>query len=328
MGDDRPSVYLEGDTAIYRASALGSCVRYLVASALGYEDQRGQKVDDLLERSANEGNLHEVAVIEMLKETEGVEVEHQQEEINIQIIPKVFVRGHCEGVLVYNPSTPDEYRELNEIKSMSTKQFAKWANHQFGAFERYAWQISGYMQRFPELDVRYIVKRREDGYITELKIPAGEPPIPLSLIRKKVLTAEKWRRKGELPPCDTTNQWGCPVWYLHDEDDETELEPLTDDMKELLGEMVAEYYELKQIEERGKTAEQARKKINPEILNMLGSLKQTEVSFGGVKYRVTKKAGGNSYLDKEKVAAIIGEDRMEEVTKKIRYEYPVIRTLE
>jgi hypothetical protein len=315
---------MEGDNAIYRASSSGSCVKYLVASAFGYEDQRGKKVDDLLERSANEGNLHETAVIQMLKDTEEIDVFAQQEEINIPIIPKVFVRGHMEGLANY----PDKSNQLLEIKSMSTKQFAKWVNNQFRDFERYAWQISWYMQAYPEYDVRYIVKRREDGYMTELTIPAGQPPIPLSVLRKKILIAEKYRRKGELPPCDIANQWGCPVWYLHDEDDEKEIEPLTEEMEAVLGELVAEYKVLKEIEEKGKAAEESRKKINPEILNMLGGMKQTEVTFEGVKYRVTRRGGGNTYMSKEKYIAVHGDERLGEVETKVKYEYPIIRVVE
>lgn len=323
MGDNRPSVYAEGDNIIYRASALGSCVKYLVASYLGYEDQRGQKMDDLLDRSANEGNLHEAAVIEKLRESEGLDVILQQEEINIQIIPKVFVRGHCEGILNY----PDKPNELLEIKSMSTKQFAKWQNHKFGAFDRYAWQISAYMQNFPDYDVRYIVKRREDGFITELSIPANQPPIPLSVIRKKVLTAERYRRKMELPPCDTTNQWGCPVWYLHDEEeDDKSSEPLTEEMVAILGELAKEYRELKAIEDAGKVAEESRKKINPELLNMLGKLDQGVGEYEGRKFQVTRRKGGGKRIDRAKAEEILG-DRIEEIETAYRYEYPIVKEI-
>lgn len=322
MGDDRPSVYQEDDRWIYRASALGSCVRYLVASALGYEDRRGQKVDDLLERSADEGNLHEGAVVRKMEE-EGWEIEGRQDEINVQVIPKVFIRGHREGIRTRSTTT-----QLFEIKSMSTKQFTKWQNNGFDAFERYAYQISSYMEAHPGLDVEYIVKRREDGFTTYRTIPSVAPPIPFSIIRKKVVIAEKYRRKGELPPCDIANQWGCPVWYLHDEDIGEEAEPLSEEMETILAELVEEYLTLKAIEERGKEAEDARKKINPEILNMLGRLDQAEVSKDGTKFRVTRRKGGNTYLDKDKVLAMIGEDRIEEVQQKIKYEYPVIRVIE
>ncbi|KKN17447.1 hypothetical protein LCGC14_0965760 [marine sediment metagenome] len=320
--DNRPTVYLEGDNWIYRASGSGACVRYLVASALGYEDQRGKKVDDLLDRSANEGYLHEDAIVTKLEE-EGATVTRRQEEVMIQVIPKVFLRGHIEGLLEYE----NAYTNLFEAKSMSTKQFTKWTNHGFDSFVNYAYQISSYMKLFPELDVRYIVKRREDGFQTELKIPAGSPPIPFSLIRKKIVIAEKYRRKGQLPPCDIENQWGCPVWYLHDEDDPEDIEPLTEEMEEILGELVAEFMTLKLVEKQGKTAEEARKKISPEILNLLGKLDQTELAYKGLKYRVIKRRGGNSYLDKAKVKEIIGEDKMEEVTTKNSYHFPVIQVI-
>lgn len=320
MSDNRPTVYQEGNNWIYRASGSGACVRYLVASALGYEDQRGKKTDDLLERSAEEGNLHERAIIEKL-EAEGWEISGAQDEINLQVIPGVFLRGHREGLM-----TKGEVTQLFEAKSMSTKQFTKWQNNKFDSFDNYAYQISGYMEAHPGLDVEYIVKRREDGYTTRMTIPADSPPIPFSIIRKKIVIAEKWRRKGQLPPCDIANQWGCPVWYLHDEDDDdVEPTPLTEVEQEILGELVEEYLELKAVEERGKEAEKARKKINPEILNMLGKLDQTEISRGGTKFRVTRQRSGNSYISKEKVIEIIGEDRLDEVYNKTRYEFPVIR---
>ena len=322
MADNRPLVYEEDGDWIYRASGSGSCVRYLVASALGYEDQRGKKMDDLLERSADEGNLHEGAVIAKLAE-EGYEISDQQKEVNVQVIPKVFLRGHIEGIL-----SRAKERQLSEIKSMSTKQFTKWQNHGFSAFERYAFQISSYMQAYPGLDVRYICKRREDGYIVERIIPADEPPIPFSVIRKKIVIAEKYRRKGQFPPCDLANQWGCPVWYLHDEEEETDPEPISEEMQEILGELVGDYVRLKDIEDKGKEAEKARKIINPEILNMLGRLDQTDIEWQGKKYRVTRRKSGNSYLDKEKVLAIIGEDKLEEVTTKTRFQYPIIRVVE
>lgn len=321
--DNRPTVYLEDDNWIYRASGSGACVKYLVASALGYEDQRGKKIDDLLDRSANEGHLHEGSVLAKLEEEDGSKIIRAQEEVMIQVIPKVFLRGHIEGIELYSSGV----EELLEVKSMSTKQFTKWTNHGFDSFVDYAYQISSYMKLFPELDVRYLVKRREDGFQTELRIPAGSPPIPFSLIRKKIVIAEKYRRKGELPPCDIENQWGCPVWYLHDEEDPKDIEPLSEEMEEILGELIAEFMTLKLVEKQGETAKEARKKISPEILNLLGKLDQAELSHKGLKYRVTKRRGGNSYLDKAKVKAIIGEDKMEEVTTKSSYHYPVIQVI-
>lgn len=328
MGDDRPTVYQEGDNWIYRASGSGSCVRHLVAIALGYDEQRGKKWDDLLDRSAKEGNLHEESVIKTFKESGLVEVTRQQEEVNIQIIPHVFIRGHIEGLLTWVNFEPP-LTELLEIKSMSTKQYQKWLSRQFEAFPRYAAQISTYMEAFPENNVRYVVKRREDGLDTELKIEAGNPPIPFSEIRKKIIKAELYRRKGELPPCDTDLQWGCPVWYLHDEEEDSEeAEPLSEEEVELLGEMVEQFTQFKQIEDHGKEAERKRKDLSPKILNMLGKADQREFKFNGQNYRITRRKSSTTRIAKEKVIEVIGLDRIEEVETTTKFQYPVVQIVE
>lgn len=323
MADNRPTAYEEPPNMIYRASGAGDCVRYLVASALGYEDQRNRDHQALMDRSAEEGNLHEEAVVKKMEE-EGWDVYGQQDEINVQVIPGVFLRGHREGLRSQN-----DIEQLFEIKSMSTKQFTKWQNHGFESFERYAWQISIYMKAHPGLDVEYIVKRREDGYVSTRTIPADNPPVPFSVIRKKIVIAEKYRRKGQLPPCDVQNQWGCPVWYLHDEDEtEEEAQELTEAEKEILAELVMDYRRLKAIEEKGKEAEAARKQINPQILNMLGKLDQTEFKWDGHKYRVTRRRGGGKKWDQDKLIELIGEDRLDEFKSSYRFQYPIITEIE
>lgn len=331
MADNRPTVYQEGDNWIYRASGSGSCLRYLVAIALGYDEQRGKKWDDLLERSANEGNFHEETIIRTLEGAGMVRVERAQEEVNIQVIPKVFLRGHIEGLLVHQEEHAQfnaKWRELLEIKSMSTKQFKKWTGRGFDNFPRYAFQLSTYMKAFPNYDVRYIVKRREDGFVDERVIEAGNPPIPFSQVRRKIVLAEKYRRKGELPPCDIDSQWGCPVWYLHDEADEEDVVPLSEEEEELMGELVEEFLTHKRVEDLGKTAEKKRKETSPQILNLLGKLDQTEVTFNGKKYRITRRKGGGTKLDEAKLLEMLGEDQLEEARTRYSYQYPIIIEIE
>lgn len=328
MVDNRPTVYSEGDNWIYRASGSGACLRYLVAIGLGYDEQRGKKWDDLLERSANEGRFHEDTIIQTLEEAGEVEVKRAQEEINIQVIPKVFLRGHIEGLIHHAKYHANTCWELLEIKSMSNKQFQKWTNHGFDKFAENAFQISTYMEAFPEYDVRYMVKRREDGLVSERTIPAGEPPIPFSQVRKKIILAEKYRRKGELPPCDIDNQWGCPVWYLHDEETDEEIIPLSEEEEEIVGELAEEFLTHKRVEDLGKEAEKKRKALSPQILNLLGKLDQTEISFNGKRYRVTRKKGGGHRYDDGKLLEMLGEDRLEEAKTKYRYEYPIIIEIE
>ncbi len=71
--DSRPICYWETDsdenrTLVIRASASGSCTRALVAAALGYEEHRYQRADDIMMKAAGEGMLHEQSVLDRLKD--------------------------------------------------------------------------------------------------------------------------------------------------------------------------------------------------------------------------------------------------------------------
>ena len=68
MGDDRAIGYREDNNSIYRASGSGSCVRAIVAAMQGYEENRSQFAGRVMDTAATEGNLHEGAIVEALKE--------------------------------------------------------------------------------------------------------------------------------------------------------------------------------------------------------------------------------------------------------------------
>lgn len=345
MGDNRPTVYFdeEKEVWVYRISGLGNCVRALAAIGQGYEEARSQDKKDLLERSAEEGNLHEGAVRDALAGL-GYRFwgyDDTENEVDVPIIPGVVLRGHTDGLGAFEgegeppyPVAMDNNRPhtdeiLLEVKSMSTKQFSKWMLQRWDAFPKYAYQISGYMRKFPERDALYVVKRREDGLTDIHVIPHDQPPVPFSVVRRKVIVAEKFRRSGGWPACDIRDQWFCDFWYLHDEDEELDqADFLTEDMEELLGELVEEYRKLKEIEEAGKEAEKKRKEINPEILNLLGKLDQAEIVYQGQKFRVTRGKGGGSTIDKERLKVDLGEETFEKYLKRFRYEYPLIRPVE
>lgn len=348
MSDNRPSVYFDDDKGVwvYRVSSSGDCVRALVAIGLDYQGARDQDTEAMLERAANEGNLHEGAVREGL---EGMgfrfwDYEDSADNVfEVPVIPGVILRGHPDGLGEYTGE--GGYKELDppldrittpevilEVKSMSRKVFSKWSLQGFEAFPKYASQISVEMQAFPGRDVIYAVKRRDDGLVNYTIIPHDEPPVDFATVRKKIVTAEKYRRKGgeEMPPCSAdANKFFCPFWYLHDEEEEQDQEDhLTEEMEAVLGELVYEYKRLKEIEDAGKEAEKARKKINPEILSMLGELDQAKVAHKGRAFQVTRRAGGGSRLDTDRLRLDLGEEKYAEYETKYRFEYPVIKELE
>lgn len=306
---------------IYRMSKSGDCVRALVADQYEHPEVRWHETQALLERSAEEGNLHEGAVKAKLRK-EGYTVSGEQDEYVIQILPGVLLVGHGDGFV----QKKNEPTKLLEVKSMSSKQFAKWAKGEFGQFPRYAAQITSYMTANPGLDVLYVVKRREDGLESRITIPANETPIPFKVIRSKILTAERYRRKGDYPPCDLETQWGCPFGYLHDEaEDLDEPMELTDEMEAVLVDLVRDYRTFKELEDAGEEAAQERKeKINPSLLNMLGGNKKVEVEWDGKVWTVSKSGQSRTWIDLEALRAEHPEI-VEKYEKASRVEFPLVR---
>lgn len=338
MGDNRPSVYVEElpdgqKQIVYRASSVGGCIRVLVASSMGHEERRGQKMDDLLERSAEEGNIHEPAIRAAVMEKYGLELVEEQDEVEITILPGLIIRGHNDGVLAQtiNSTVPAGTTEhiLLEAKTMSTKQFAKWQSGRFKYFEKYAFQISIYMKMNPGHDVIYAVKRREDGMMDYMWIKHDQPPIEWKRIMTKILLAEKARRKDAYPACDVANTWGCPFWYLHDEKDpEEEDEDLSDDEVKILGELSQGYLELKAVEDAGKEAESLRKaKFNVQLMNMLGEKPNVVFNHDGTTFKVRRGGGGGSSFDKAKFIEDHGQEEYDKYVSKYSYSYPIVRII-
>lgn len=322
MADNRPPVYEENGIWVYRASALGMCVRALVGIARdGYDEALSKDRKDLLERSADEGNLHEEGVREKLFR-EGYQIISTQDIAEIEVMPGVIIRGHTDGVL----APPDGGgNQLLEVKSMSNKVFDRWIKNGFEGFGKYAYQISAYMQANPDLDVLYYAKRREDGFPNTQIIKAGEPPISWKDIRKKVLTVESHRRKrASFPDCDLgkQDQWWCPLWYLHDET-EPDIEEMTDEDQAVLADIIPERMRLKDIEDAGKEAEKERKALDKEILNLMGKTDKTIVKIDEDSYQITQVNSGGTNWDHTKLQSDLGEEALR-YQSSYRYKYPKI----
>lgn len=326
MPDNRPSVYVDyddGGKVIYRASSLGMCVRALVAIAHGgYEEALGKDRADLLDRTSIEGEFHEGAVRAKL-EHQGWKIHSTQDVVEIPVIKGVVIRGHTDGIV---SSSSDEPSLLLEVKSMSNKRFDRWIKTGFEGFLKYAYQISAYMQATPDLDVIYIAKRREDGFENRQIIKAGEPPIAWSVIKKKVLAVEGFRRKGRgFPDCDVppSEQFWCPFFYLHDEVVDSVDTEMTEEMLAVLIDLIPKRLELSELEKEGKDAEILRKELDKEILNLMGKQDKVIVEVDDQDYQITRVNGSSNYLDQTKLRADMGEEILP-YEKTTRFQYPKI----
>lgn len=205
MSDNRPSVYVEADRTVFRASALGGCLRALVAARLGYEPL---PFDEAAELRMGEGNLHEPAIVEWLG-TQGWTVIDQQREVELTVADTLVIRGHIDGNARLTGPT-----RLLEIKAMGRDPYRRWVVDRFASNQRYAWQVSAYMHAL-DLPGLFVVKNRDSGEVDVLEI--DKPPIPLAKIKARVAQVEAIARRGDFPDCDVDYTWNCPYRFLHDQ---------------------------------------------------------------------------------------------------------------
>ncbi len=315
MGDDRSIAYRENNTSIYRASGSGSCLTALVAAMMGYKEDRSKFTHDILMNAAKEGNLHEGAIVEELKRDYGWRIYGGQDIVEDKIIPRVFIRGHIDGICL--PKGMRNERLL-EIKTMSKDRFKKWKAIGDNARERlltdefmkYGWQISAYMHAYDNIPAMYVVKNRDSGEldIDEIKLP----PVPFKEIRKKIIEAEMWRKKGELPPCHGTSgeRFFCPFPYLHEDQlfgDEPDDEgaPVDNATLTLIAGMAENYADLAGQVKLMKPLDEERKGIGKRLLEAMGGENgMKKVVAGG--FSVSRVPG--AYADKIATNRAVAEE--------------------
>ncbi len=305
MGDDRASSYQEGNVSVYRASAIGDCLTALVASSLGYDPARSPFSEKVMSNAAKEGNLHEQAIIDTLVDEHGWRIDSSQGVIEFQVIPRVIIRGHIDG-----KCRPKGKRlpRLLEAKTMSRDRFRKWMSLGDNAterlltdeFESYAWQVSAYMHQL-NMPAMYVVKNRDSGILDISEI--ARPLIPMADIEQKIIEAEMWRRREELPPCmaSSGDKFFCSFPYLHNgevgAEPEDEGEPVDDAMLGLIGVMAERYYELVEELKPLKPLDDERKTLGGRIVDAMGGKDGPKTVFPG-EFRVTRGNGNSPYTNK------------------------------
>ena len=311
MSDNRPIAYREGNNSIYRGSGVGSCVKALVAAMQGYEENRSEFTDRIMSTAAAEGNLHEPAIVEALVD-QGWKVGHQQDQVNVKILPRVYVRFHPDGI-----GRPPRARKdrVIEIKSMSKTRYKKWLSYPDAStalvspeFRKYGFQISVEMYHYA-MEAEYVVKNRDSG---ELNIQhLKTPPISFSEIKRRIIEAEKWRKKGELPGCDvdSAEKFFCPFPYLHDDlpfdpEEDDEDAPVDSVTQAVLVGLVDHHQRLTKDIKRGEMANEERRDVNKRINEIVP--KGTTVFASG--YKVLGSGSKRSYLNHAKLAKKLGID--------------------
>jgi hypothetical protein len=204
QADHRADVYVEGERTIYRASALGGCVRALVAARTGYTPVAPT---DKQRRYMAEGVLHEPAVVGWL-EAEGWAMGRTQDQVELEVAGHLTVRGHTDGV-----GTRAGSERVVEIKAPGQDTWKKFVSQGIKASRRYEWQLSVYMHALG-LPGLFVAKNRNTGEVHVIEV--DEPPIGLTAIKARVIKVEAAAARGDLMACDPM-AYPCGFYYLHDE---------------------------------------------------------------------------------------------------------------
>lgn len=276
MGDDRPAVYEEDGAWIYRASSLGNCPKELTAIRCGFTPAPFPAHFDKIFADGHRGE--DVIIAEL--ERRGHVITRQQEEVNLEVLPGVFIRGHIDGVM------DDDI--VFDAKTTSAKYGISKQLH-----EKYEFQLSVYAHALGLTERRLVVaeKEKESGDVIASSVDIRTPDtlIPLGVILARVAKIESFARHyfetGDYPQCDE-KQYPCGAFALHhgkaeDEDPYGGYVPVLEDNS--LDRYAAMYIEAQQAEAAAKDEKANARKM---ILEHLGgerdqATEQHAIAFTG-----------------------------------------------
>jgi len=235
MSDNRPSRYEEDGKVVYRASSLMMCDRMFIALAEFYTPQAHPA---WFQEVLDEGTNAEQSIIDMYESKYDRIVSGGQQEVELEVLDGVFIRGHTDG------KTQDN--TLFEAKKFRESTWGKFMRNGVEAMPWYPWQVSAYMHGLGMEECDFVGGLFKDGQIVDVEVKhLSMPPIPMKGLIKRVAHLEALVNKGKRVddvPCNV-QMYPCPFFYLHDADDSAV--PPTRPSDETLVALVSEREELK-----------------------------------------------------------------------------------
>lgn len=317
--DDRAIVYTEGSRRVYRASALGSCIRALVAAGLGMEPAEPH---EFMQRAAEFGAEHEAGILEWLERERGFRMLQRQVPVELSVGARYTLRGHVDALA----STQGGSGFIVEVKTAGQERAERLVSalrsgpQTFVEAEpRYAFQVSVYMLRL-KLPALYVVwpTLRHDGQLALAKSPElvmlEKPPLGWSDVIRRIEDAERWIAKGELPPCDRSDSYFCPFRYL------CERRPAEQVAADRAVEIDAWASAYRAAQAQRDQAEALMRQAREKLLELAGSDSRLETQ----RYRVTVSRFSRTSYDFKameadpQVAAVIAPYRRETVVESVR----------
>lgn len=219
MSDNRPVRYVEDDgTIVYRASGLGMCDRIYAALEQGYEPASHPA---WFQQVLDEGTAMEDPIRQKFMEEYGEVVEGDQQEVELQIMDGIVIRGHIDGKIGGKSADEDALWEGKKVRPSGWEAFKRkgveW-------HKNYPMQVSVYMHalKVERLFFTGGLYDPEKQEILETHTHAyHQPPVNMLGIRKRIAKLEGLIDSGKHVmdiACPSTPDYPCPFYFLHDDD--------------------------------------------------------------------------------------------------------------
>lgn len=228
MQDNRPAVYLEGNTVVYRASALGGCQRALWAARNAMDRL---PIPDVVKRGMDEGTALEPTILNLLYDKYDWTFADGGKQYIVEMVVgeynglTLMVRGKVDDIgcpaIPNLPNSQQNHRPI-DVKAFTNDDVEKYRKHGFAAFPRYGIQQSIYCIGY-EADMFYMpIFNKGTWQIEEFSLAPQRPPYTRADIAERVLAVEIAFATGNMPescPAD----YACQYPYLHEGKQKDEL---------------------------------------------------------------------------------------------------------
>lgn len=290
-----PIVEVTPDRINYRASSIGSCMRALYASRLGYVSQDPPAV---LQKAFDAGHQLEPIILDRLHDDLGWQLDGFQQPLEMHVGTnaagqQLYLTGHVDCV----GSVPGGSHYIPvDAKAFAQSTWDRFFSSSLNAFPHYSWQLSAYAVMLGLEDFAFAVYNKATE---ELRIRQGninETGIGYDAIQSRIFQVELfWQQQMDLSTIECPSDYGCRFSYLHDVQ-------VTDQIPDDLQQLVANY-------NAAKIKEQAFKKIKETIATQITpNLPYTDDlrTFTGQGLTVTV-VSNSKRLDTQKIKELLTE---------------------
>ena len=218
--DNRPAVYLEGNTAIYRASATGHCLRMLWAARNGMD---ARPIPDTIMKAMDEGTALESHILNLLFEQYHFDYGYQgQDQFQVELDLGTF-----NGIRVISRGKVDEIgcplalkQQIGDltidVKAFGQRLVDEYRTKGILSLPRYAWQQSIYAIGYGKTHFYMPIYNKDTQQIEEWSLLPIPAPYTYEQIRDRIMTVEEEVANNHMPD-NCPAEYGCQYYYLHDQ---------------------------------------------------------------------------------------------------------------